>query len=628
MGDAKLMTMTLSAAARASAVAWLRAPFLAALFLAPMLGRPAGAETPVHGLAMHGEVKYKAGFTNFDYVNPNAPKGGLVRLGVYGTFDSLNGFIIRGTPAGMIGLLNDELTVSSNDEAFSQYGLVAESMEVPKDRSWVIFNLRKEARFHDGKPITADDVIFTFNLLLKKGHPFYRFYYSSVAKVEKLGRLRVKFSFKPGQNRELPLIISQLPVLPKHYWEKRDFTKPTLDPPVGSGPYRIESFEAGRRITYVRDKNYWAANLPVMRGRYNFARIRLDYYRDTTVLREALKSGRIDFNEENQAKAWATAYDIPALKAKKLIKLLVPTESGAGMQCFAINSRKPKFSDPRVRRALGYAFDFNYINRTLFFGQYKRTKSYFENSELAARGLPKGKELEILERFRGRVPPEVFTKVYDVPSYKDQRDLRRGLREAFKLLKAAGWVVKDRKLVNAKTGEPMEFEILTQSQEFERILLPFAKNLERLGIRAKVRLVDPSQYEERLRRFDYEITTLTFSESLSPGNEQRNYWSSRAAKTDGSSNYLGVSDKAIDELVELVIAAPDRDSLIARTRALDRVLLWHHYAIPQWYLPAQRLVFWDKFGRPAKPTIRGYDLFTWWVDEKKEAALGSALKSN
>jgi microcin C transport system substrate-binding protein len=501
-------------------------------------------------------------------------------------------------------------------------------MEVPKDRSWVIFTLREAARFHDGKPITADDVIFTFKLLVEKGVPFYRFYYSNVAKVEKLGKRKVKFSFKPGENRELPLIMAELTVLPKHYWEKRDFTKPTLDPPVGSGPYRIGKFEAGRRITFVRDKKYWAAGLPVMRGRYNFDRIRIDYYRDTTVLREALKSGRIDFRQENQAKAWATAYEIPALKEKKLIKLRVPTQSGSGMQAFAINSRKAKFRDPRVRRALGYAFDFNYTNRTLFFGQYSRTKSFFENSELAARSLPKGAELKLLERFRGRVPPEVFTKAYDLPFYKTRRDLRAGLRKAFKLLKAAGWVVKDRKLVNAKTGEHMQFEILTGSQEFERILLPFAKNLQRLGVRARVRLVDPSQYEARMRKFDYDITTLTFGQSLSPGNEQRSYWSSRAAKIEGARNWLGVSDKAIDELVELVIAAPDRKRLIVRTRALDRVLLWNHFVIPQWHIPAQRIVFWDKFGRPGKPTIRGEDLFTWWVDKKKEAALGSALKRN
>lgn len=622
------MTKLLPAAIAAAAAALPRAPLFAVLVLGAMAGGQAAAQTPSHGIAMHGDVKYKAGFTHFDYVNPNAPKGGIVRLGVNGTFDSFNGYIIRGSAAGLIGLLNDQLTMASNDEAFTRYGLIAESMEVPKDRSWVIFNLRKEARFHDGKSITADDVIFSFNILVEKGVPFYRFYYSHVAKVEKLGPLKVKFSFKPGENRELPLIIAELTVLPKHYWEKRDFTKPTLDPPVGSGPYRIEKFEAGRRITYVRDKTYWAAKLPIMRGRYNFDRIRLDYYRDTTVLREALKSGRIDYRQENQAKAWATAYEIPALKAKKLIKLLVPTESGAGMQAFAINARKSKFSDARVRRALGYAFDFNYTNRTLFFGQYKRTKSYFENSELASSGLPKGEELKILKRFKGRVPPEVFTRVYDVPSYKNRRELRRGLREAFKLLKAAGWVVRNQKLVNEKTGEAMEFEILTGSQEFERILLPFAKNLERLGIKARVRLVDPSQYEARMRKFDYDITTLNFGQSLSPGNEQRNYWGSHAAKIEGSQNWLGVSDKAIDELVELVISAPDRDSLVARTRALDRVLLWHHYVIPQWHIPAQRIVFWDKFGRPGKPTIRGEDLFVWWVDKQKEAALGSSLKPN
>jgi len=588
----------------------------------------AEAPKPVHGLAMHGDLKYKAGFGHFAYVNPDAPKGGIIRLGVRGTFDSFNPFIIRGNVVGLSQLLNDPLTVASDDEAFTHYGLIAESMEVPKDRSWVIFNLRRQARFHDGKPITADDLIFTFKLLLEKGRPFYRFYYRSVLKVEKLGSHKVKFSFKPGENRELPLIISQLRVLPKHYWEKHDFSKPTLKPPVGSGPYKIESFEAGRRITFIRNKNYWAANLPVMRGRNNFDRIRVDYYRDTTVLREALKSGRIDFRPENQAKAWATAYQIPAVKAGKLIKLLVPTANGSGMQGFIINSRKTKFKDPRVRQALGYAFDFNYTNSTLFYGQYKRTKSFFENSELAARGLPKGEELKILERFRGRIPLEVFTKVYDVPFYKTRREARRGLREAFRLLKAAGWSIKDRKLVHTKSGEVMDFEILTGSQEFERILLPFAKNLERLGVRAKVRLVDPSQFEARVRKFDFDMTTLVIAQALSPGNEQRNYWGSRAARTSGSNNWLGVQDKAVDELIELVISAPDRKSLVARTRALDRVLLWHHYVIPQWHIPAQRLVFWNKFGRAGKPTLSGEDYFNWWVDKAKEAALGSALKRN
>jgi microcin C transport system substrate-binding protein len=620
------MTKALPAANGAAVL--VRAPIFALAVLASMLGPPAAAETPVPGIAAHGDVKYKAGFTHFDYVNPNAPKGGTVRLGADGTYDSFNGYIIRGTAASLIGLLNDQLMVASNDEALSLYGLVAESMEVPEDRTWVIFNLRKEARFHDGTPITADDVIFSYQTLVEKGRPLYRVAYGNVAKVEKLGRLKVKFSFKSGENRKLPLVMGELPVLPKHYWEKRDFTKPTLDPPVGSGPYRIESFEAGRSVTYVRDKTYWAANLPVMRGRYNFERVRIDYYRDTTVLREALKSGRIDFYEEQQAKAWATAYDIPALKQKKLIKLWVPVERGEGMQAFAFNTRRAKFSDPRVRRALGYTFDFNYINRTLFFGQYARNRSYFVSSELASSGLPGGEELKILKRFRGRVPPEVFTKVYELPFYKDRRDFRRGLRKAFKLLKAAGWVVKNRKLVNAKTGEPMEFEILTESQEFERILLPFAKNLERLGVKARVRLVDPAQYEALLRNFDYDVTTLNFDQSLSPGIELRSYWSSQTANVDGSQNWLGVNDKAIDELVELVIAAPDRPSLVARARALDRVLLWHHYVIPQWYLPAQRLVIWDKFGRPDKPTIRGEDLFNWWVDRKKEAALGSAIKPN
>ncbi len=606
---------------------------LAGLFLASAgltTAGPAKAEkpAPVHGLAMHGSPKYKAGFKNFAYVNPVAPKGGTLRLGTRGTFDTFNGFVIRGTAASSLGLLYDTLAVSSADEPFTLYGLLAESMEMPKDRSWIIFNLRKTARFHDGKPITADDVVFTFNLLIKKGLPQYAYYYSAVIKVEKLAQTRVKFTFKPGENRELPLIASQLVVLPKHYWEKRDFNTPTLKPPLGSGPYKIAKFEAGRRITYERVKDYWAKDLPVNIGRFNFDRIRIDYFRDITVLREALKSGRFDLRRENQAKAWATAYDIPAQKAGKLILLNAKHGRSAGMQAFVLNNRNSKFKDPRVRRAIGYAFDFAYTNKTLFFGQYSRTKSFFENSELAARGLPKGEELKILERFRGRIPDEVFTKVYDLPAYGKSGDLRKGLRKAFSLFKAAGWVVKKRKLVNAKTGEEMRFEILSVSQEFERIYLPFTKNLRRLGIDARVRLVDPAQYEERMKRFDFEVTTLGWGQALSPGNEQRNMWSSAAAGTNGSRNYIGIKNKTIDALIELVISAPDRKALVARTRALDRVLIWSHFVIPQWHLNTDRIAYWNKFGRPGIETIQGENEYNWWVDKTKKAALGSALKND
>ncbi len=583
---------------------------------------------PVNGMAMHGAPKYKAGFKNFAYVNPAAPKGGALRLGARGTFDSFNGFVIRGAAASSLGLIYDTLAVNSADEPFTVYGLIAESMEAPKDRSWIIFNLRKTARFNDGKPITADDVIFTFNLLTKKGLPQYAYYYSAVVKVEKLALRRVKFTFRPGENREMPLIVAQMVVLPKHYWEKRDFNNPTLEPPVGSGPYRIAKFEAGRRIAYERVKDYWGKDLPVNVGRYNFDRVRIDYFRDITVLREAFKSGRFDLRRENQAKAWATAYDIPAEKEGKLILLNAKHGRSAGMQAFVLNNRISKFKDPRVRQAIGYAFDFNYTNKTLFFGQYLRNKSFFENSELAARGLPKGEELKILEKFRGRIPEAVFTEVYDLPFYEKPGNLRNGLRKAFKLFKAAGWVVKNRKLVNAKTGEAMRFEILSASQEFERIYLPFTKNLRRLGIDARVRLVDPAQYEERMKRFDFEMTTLGWGQALSPGNEQRNMWSSAAADTEGSRNYIGIKNKVIDELIELIISSPDRKALVARTRALDRVLLWNQYVIPQWYLNTDRIAYWNKFGRPGIETIQGEDTFTWWVDKKKKAALGSALKSD
>ena len=592
----------------------------AALALAPVLGS-AEEVTPRHGIAMHGDPKYGPDFTHFDYVNPDAPKGGTVRLSAIGTYDTLNPYTLRGVSAAGLGYLFESLMVGSLDEAFTEYGLIAESVEAPQDRSWVAFTIRPEARFHDGKPITAEDVIWSFETLKTKGEPFYRAYYANVAKAEALSERKVKFTFEPGDNRELPLIMGQLPVLPKHYWEGRDFEKTTLDIPVGSGPYKIESFEPGRSITFVRDPDYWGKDLPVARGFSNFERIRYDYYRDSTVALEAFKAGTVDFRQENNSKLWATSYDVPQVKTGQLKLLTVNHEIPTGMQGFAMNLRRPIFGDRKVREALSYAFDFEWSNKNLFYGQYTRTKSYFSNSELASRGLPEGEELAILEKYRGKIPEEVFTTPYDPPSTDGSGNNRDNLRKAAKLLKEAGWSVKDGRLVNAQ-GQLFEFEILLSSPDFERIAQPFARALERLGVTARIRTVDPAPYENRLEDYDYDMTVEVFGQSLSPGNEQRDFWGSASADIPGGRNTIGIKDPVVDELVNLVISAPTRESLIARTRALDRVLLWGHYVIPHWHIRSFRVAFWNMFGRPAEFPKYGFAFDAWWVDQQKLSELG------
>lgn len=573
-------------------------------------------------IAMHGEPKYRPGFKQFDYVNPNAPKGGRLRLVAIGTFDSLNPFIIKGVRNGWIRVIvHDNLMSRSADEPFTMYPLIALEIELPRDRSWVVFHLDPRARFHDGSPITVDDVIFSFKLLRDKGLPFYRAFFRNVTAVRKVGPRAVKFSFVPGQNRELPLILGDLPILSKRYWQARDFEKTTLVPVPGSGPYRIAKVDPGRSITFRRIKDYWAQDLPPRVGHYNFDVIRVDYYRDATLARQALKAGAFDYWFEGQAKAWATAYDVPPVKRGDLILARFPHGRTAGMQGFVFNTRKAVFRDRRVRQALAYAFDFAWTNKNLFHGQYSRLRSYFDNSELASRGLPAGDELEILRRYRGRIPGEVFAKPYRPPSYDGSGKIRSGLRPAFRLLEEAGWKVRDMKLFDARTGRRMRFEILLDSPASERFVLPFVRNLRRMGVEARVRLVDSSQYVARLRKFDYDMIVGAFRQPMSPGNEQRIIWSSRAAKAPGSRNYIGVDDPVVDELVELVIAAPDRASLVARTRALDRVLLWNHFVIPHWHIPYDRIVYWNKFG-VTRPTLRGSRLMTWWIDRKKAAALG------
>jgi microcin C transport system substrate-binding protein len=576
-----------------------------------------------YGLSLFGSLKYGPNFTHFDYADPQAPKGGSLGLSAIGTFDTLNPFVIKGVPADGLGRIFDTLTVPAEDEPGSQYGLVADGIALAPDRLSVLYTIRKTARFHDGTPITPADVVWSFETLLAQGHPMYSAYYRDVTKVEAEGERGVRFRFKSAANRELPQILGEMPVLSKAYWSGRDFTKTTLDPPLGSGPYEIAKLDAGRSIAYRRVADYWGADLPVNKGRYNFETIRYDYYRDATVALEAFKAGQYDLRVENSSKDWATGYDCPALRAGLIKKVMIPNGLPTGMQGFGFNLRRPLFQDPRVREALAHAFDFDWSNKNLFYGAYQRTRSYFDNSELAATGLPSGEELKILDRFRGQFPDAVFTKAYDPPRYDGSGDIREGLLEALKLLEAAGWTFKGRQLVNAKTGQPFEFEILLDNPQFERIVLPVVENLKRLGISARVRTVDTAQYERRMETFDYDMTVVLFPQSLSPGNEQREFWGSRAADQPGSRNVLGIKSPVIDALIEELVQAQGRASLVARTRALDRVLQYGYYLIPNFHLSFFRVAYWDKFGRPAVSPKYALGLDTWWVAPVAAQALAA-----
>lgn len=606
--------------------------FIAGGLMLPLAARAGfAAAAGSHGLSLFGELKYPADFKNFDYVNPDAPKGGTMKFAAIGTYDTLNPFTVKGVSAAGILRIFDPLMAASEDEPGAEYGLIAETAAVAPDKLSVLYTLRKEARFHDGSPITPDDVVWTFDTLRSKGNPIYRSYYGDVTKVEPEGERGVRFQFKSADNRELPEILGEMQVLSKKYWSSRDFTKTTLDPPLGSGPYKIDSLDPGRSITYRRVPNYWAADVPVRKGQDNIDVIRFDYYRDSTIALEALKAGQYDIRIENSSKAWATAYDSPAVRQGLLKKEQIPNELPSGMQGFGYNLRRPIFQDPRVREALAYAFDFEWSNKNLFFGAYKRTRSYFDNSELAATGTPQGEELKILEPFRGKVPDEVFTKEYDPPKYDGSGNIRDGLREAIKLLKAAGWGFKNEKLANDKSGEGFSFEILLVQPEFERIVLPMVRNFERMGITARVRTVDASQYQKRMDTFDFDMAVVSFGQSLSPGNEQRDDWGSKAADEEGSRNVLGIKSPVIDELIEELIKAPSRASLVAHTRALDRVLQWGFYVIPNFHLSAFRVAYWDKFRRPKISPKYGLGLDTWWVDpaaeQTIEAKKGEAAKS-
>ena len=594
-----------------------------ALFALPgtTLAQEAGEVHRAHAIAMHGTPKYGADFEHFEYTNPEAAKGGRVIFSAFGSFDSLHPFILKGQSAAGVGNLFETLTTSSSDEAFSRYGLLAESIEWPEDRSWVAYTLRPEARWHDGRPVTVEDVIWSLETLKTKGHPGFRQYYANVDNAERTGPRSVRFNFSGPTNRELPLIVGELPILPKHYWQERDFEATTLDAPLGSGPYRVAAVDPGRSITYERDPDYWGKDLPVNRGKNNYGVMHYEYYRDRGVQREAFKAGKIDFFSENVAKEWATAYDLPSVRGGVVNKRLIPHQNPQGMQAFVFNTRREIFQDRQVRAALAYAFDFEWTNQNLFYGAYTRTKSFFSNSELASADLPSDAELAVLEPYRDQLPPEVFTEAYEPPATDGTGNLRANLRAALRLLKGAGWDIRDGVLTHTDSDVVMQFEIMLVSPDFERVVLPFTKNLERLGITVDVRTVDTSQYQQRIDSFDFDMIVGGWGQSLSPGNEQRYLWHSLAADIQGSRNTPGIRDAVVDALIDLVISAPDRDSLIDRTRAMDRVLLWSHYVIPHWHLAAYRVLYWDKFGTPE--IMPKYDLGVqyWWIDPDLDATL-------
>ncbi|WP_408647691.1 extracellular solute-binding protein [Xanthobacter dioxanivorans] len=600
----------------------------------PDATKPEAASGPIfrHGLSLMGAVKYPADFKHFDYVNPDAPKGGLLRLADDGTFDTFNFVVPRGTPAAGVELIYDTLMTSSYDEVASEYGLIAEGVSHPADFSSVTYRLRANARWHDGAPITPEDVVFSFEALTAN-NPTQKFYYSHVVKAEKTGAREVTFTFDQAGNRELPQIVGQLAILPKHWWtatdaagKPRDIGQGTLEVPLGSGAYRIKGFVAGRSITYERVKDYWGRNLPVNVGRDNFDEIRYEYFRDDTVMLEAFKADQYDFRSESSAKNWATAYDFPARTDGRVILQMFENRASATVQAFIPNLRRDKFKDPRVRRAMNYALDFEGMNHTLFFDQYKRINSFFFGTELAATGLPEGRERDILDALKDKVPKEVFTATYTNPENGSEESRRSNLREAVRLLKEAGWEVKNRKLVNAK-GEPFTLEFLIASPAMERVVVFYKPALERLGMSVSVRLVDSSQYINRLRARDFDMIVSGWGQSLSPGNEQRDYFGSDAADREGSRNYGGVKDAAVDALVDKVIYATDRADLVAATHALDRVLLWNEYIIPAWTLNATRTARWDRFSHPKDLPAYSFAFPTiWWFDAAKAAKIGGGTK--
>lgn len=599
---------------------------IAAAVGALLLAAFAAEAQPKHGLSAFGDLKYPAGFKHFEYVNPAAPKGGELREWQLETYDNLNPLILKGVTAQGLALAYESLMARALDEPDAMYAWLAESVELAPDRAWAAFNINPKARWHDGKPVTAEDVAFTFEAVIRDGHPQYQLVLRDLESVKAEGPRRVVFRFKPGESRrDLPLIVAGMPILNKAWFQGRDFGRPTIDPPLGSGPYRVDKVEAGRSLSFRRVADWWAKDLPIAVGRYNYDSVRHDYYRDRDIAFEAFFAGEYDYRVEITARNWATGYENkPAFQQGRVKREVLTDHTPSGVQAYFLNARKPHLADRRVREALNWAFDYEWMNKNLFYGLYKRTRSMFQNSELEASGLPGPEELKLLEPFRASLPPEVFTKEYVPPVTDGSGNNREQLRRAQALFREAGWTVQDGKLKNAK-GEPFRLEFLLYEPSFQRIVNPVMRNLERIGVEATIRIVDVTAFENRMRAFDYDVMSRRFSQPMTPGVEQRNYWSGVSADVTGSFNFSGIKDPAVDALVERIVAAKSRAEVVTASRALDRVLTWGWYTIPNWYSGTIKLATWDRFGRPAILPKYSPDAGIgeeWWIDPAKDKALG------
>ena len=601
--------------------------FIVAAFCAVAAGvlSPTGANAAdivkSHGLSAFGELKYPAEFKHFDYVNPDAPRGGMLRIPGIDSFDNLNGFILKGVTPAELGLIHATLMERADDEPDALYGYVAQSVEYPPDKGWIVFNLRPDARFNDGTKVAADDVVFTFDTLVARGHPQYRIIFADVAKAEALSPSRVRFTFKKTGNRDLPLQVAALPVLSKAYYDKVEFEKTTLTPPPSAGVYRVEKVDPGRAVTYRRIAGHWSDALPITRGRYNFDTVQVEYFRDRDIAFEAFFSGAYDFREEFTSRSWATQYNRPPVAKGLIVRDTLPDETPSGVQAFFFNQRRAKFGDIRVREALDLAFDFEWTNRTLFYGLYQRTNSMFENSELAAKDKPSAEELKLLEPLRGKVPPQVFTAPYRSPATDGSGNNRQNLRKAAALLNEAGWTIRDNRRVDAK-GNPLTVEFLLFESSFQRIINPYVRNLKRIGVEATIRIVDVANYQHRMQQYDFDVIVQRYVQLNTPGVEQKTYFGAEMADIPGSRNLAGIRNPAVDALIEGVIAAKSRQELIAATRALDRVLMWNRYVVPQWYKGEHNVAYWNRYDRPkVKPRFDLGAIDTWWFNREKAAMI-------
>ncbi len=587
--------------------------FLTLLFLFATLNNNLLAN---HGISIFQDLKYPENFKNLDYVNPDAPKSGSIKYGVEGTFNSLNPFILKGISAAGIDMVFDSLMESSADEISSKYGLIARSAHLSNDKKSIIFKLRKEAKFHDQTPITADDVIFSFNKISQEGHPSYQMIFRNIQNAIKINNHEVKFNFKTSEDKELPVTIAGLPIISKEFYEQNKFNQTTLTPPLGSGPYKIKEIKPGKNIIYQRVKDYWAKDLPINKGRYNFDEISYDYYRDGNILIEAFKSGNFDFRQENVSRNWATAYNIDKVRNKEIIKTEISHSLPTGMQAFVINLRKNKFQNKDLRKALNYAFDFEWVRDKIFYGAYKRTNSYFVNTEFASNKLPKNKELEILKKLKNQfpqdIPNEVFNTIYQNKISDGSGYNRKNLLEAQKILQNAGYYLENDKLIDPRTKKPLEIEFLIGSKAFTMVIAPMKKNLAKLGILAKVRLVDENQYKIRINEFDYDVIVTVFGQGLIPGSEQYAYWHSSGKDIQGSRNLVGIDNKAIDYLLTKITKSTKKDELQIYTKVLDRILLWNYYTIPQWYNSSYRILYKNKFQMPRVKPPYSIAIDSWW----------------